>query len=206
MEDARAEKKAITLRRCQVKQLMGEYELIASSHTSVEVTPDRNFDVTAMTDDLMSVVESVADIENVQVNNRVSIQVKIVQVDGSVSVNTSDGCTVTKQECVCADGTHSCRLVLWERLIDSVEPGKSYELKKVTVRSFQEVFKYCEIIPRDDIGEIVEDIQQCEAMEIIGEVVAVVKIDIFRVCSLFVTMGVYLPFLHFWASVSNVRV
>ena len=50
-----------------------------------------------------------------------------------------NGKKIFKVDCVVADETDSIKLVLWEKLIDEVECGKSYLFKGVTCRIFDDV-------------------------------------------------------------------
>ena len=53
-------------------------------------------------------------------------------------VRKSDGKELQKQGVVIGDETGSCRLVLWEEDVGSLEEGKSYHLLDVVVRMYME--------------------------------------------------------------------
>ena len=186
-EESREKQKSIGLRKCQVKEKRGEFEVIASTNTEV-ASSEKKFDVEKSI--LNSVeVKSLSNLDDFQLNQHVSMRVKVVKIEASVTVTTKDGRVVKKQECKCADGSGSCRLVLWEKFIGCFQVGKCYDFQTVTVRMF-EGQKYlstssdCKVKECDDIGEIVEELEYEERFDVKGEIVGVKNINFFRGCCL----------------------
>ena len=87
---------------------------------------------------------------------------------------------LVKQDCVIADATGSCTVILWEDNVDLLVKGMSYELSGMVVRNYMGK-KYLSI-PKDDfdvnliddIGEVDEEIVE-EEKEMKGAVVVGVK-------------------------------
>ena len=85
-------------------------------------------------------MRELAEIDEVaaQVGNKVCIHGKVVsmkEMDEIKSVK-GDGAVFKKQECMLADKSKACRLVVWEKLINTMENGKSYKISNVSVKSY----------------------------------------------------------------------
>ena len=109
-EESREKQKSIGLKTFEVKEKRGEFEVIASTNTEV-ASSEKKFDVDKSILDSVE-VKSLSNLDDFQLNQHVSMRVKVVKIEASVTVTTKDGRVVKKQECKCADGSGSCRLVL----------------------------------------------------------------------------------------------
>ena len=106
---------------------------------------------------------------------------KVIEVSGTKKVGNG----LQKQNCVIADSTGSCTIILWE---DMLVKGVSYKLSGMIVRVYQGE-KYLSV-PKDDFGvEILDDIGEVlekiveEEREIKGGIVVGVKyLDSYMSC------------------------
>ena len=187
LDDAREKGTSIGLKKCKVKENRGEYEIIASTAIRIDVTDKEYIVDESLKADRPLALGSIDQMKDMVVNQRVTLKVKIIQVEVAVNINTNDGRMVRKQECVCADSSGSSWLVLWEIYIGKVEVGHCYELQDVTIRSFEEQ-KYlstsskCVIQDCDDIGEVSEDIEESRVFDICAEIVAVKNLATSKSC------------------------
>ncbi len=82
-----------------------------------------------------------------------------------------------KQECIAADFTGKCRVVLWQKHIGALTEEQSYLLKNVTVRSFGDC-KYISVSDKstiektEDLGAV-SDLSETDVVE--GEVVGIIS-------------------------------
>ena len=88
----------------------------------------------------------------------VSMMVKIKTVNPPEELLRSDKQShVTKQDCIIADATGSCRLVLWAGRVGAVTEGQSYHLKSVAVRQYKNK-KYMSTLEHTTDFEKINDI------------------------------------------------
>ena len=88
----------------------------------------------------------------------VSMMVKITTVNPPEELLRSDKQShVTKQDCIIADATGSCRLVLWASRVGAVTEGQSYHLKSVAVRQYKNQ-KYMSTLEHTTDFEKISDI------------------------------------------------
>ena len=105
--------------------------------------PDKSeitFDFTEITEEEQEDSESTDSIQEIIANenakSKVDItgQVTVIELPTTV---TSNGKTLTKQECTLTDETGSMRLVLWEEDIKRIQSGNTCKFCKAIVRSYQ---------------------------------------------------------------------
>ena len=90
-----------------------------------------------------------------------------MKVNDVVVIRKSDGKEFQKQDVVIGDKTGSCRLVLWEEDVGSLEEGKSYNLLDVVVRMYGTA-KYLSYSSRCS-KTLVEDMKDINDEDISGE-------------------------------------
>ena len=154
--------KPVAVENCEVKEgREGRgLEVIIRNSSGLENSPSK-FDISesrlAGGGDEVSLQE-VPDLANFQT---VCIKVKVIGVSGIKKV----GKGLQKQNCVVADSTGSCTIILWEDNIDLLVKGVCYKLSGMIVRNYQGK-KYLSV-PRDNFClEIIEDIGEVEEEEI----------------------------------------
>ncbi|XP_032227723.2 uncharacterized protein LOC116611476 [Nematostella vectensis] len=72
-------------------------------------------------------------------NKVIDITDKVINKEQNKQTIFYKGKQLMKAEAVIADHTNTIKLTLWEDLIDAVKCGKSYRLKNVKIRSFNDV-------------------------------------------------------------------
>ena len=95
------------------------------------------FDFTEITEEEQEDRESTDSIQEIIANENAKSKVNItgrVTVIELPTTITSNGKTLTKQECTLTDETGSMRLVLWE---EDIKKGNTYKFCKAIVRSYQ---------------------------------------------------------------------
>ena len=76
---------------------------------------------------------------NLAVNECVTVEVKVVNVEVTKTVTNKYGKELTIQNIVIADNSGQCQIVLWENEIGKMELQKSYCLQNVAVRIFNDI-------------------------------------------------------------------
>ncbi len=186
----------LSLVNCDIKKSRfgSGYELVLSEKSCIMCSPKRF----RVDDEIQSKLNSVCELRELaeingvaaQVGNKVCVRGKVVsmkEMDEIKSVK-GDGGVFKKQECVLADKSQACRLVLWENLINTVEDGKSYKMSSVSVKSYNgdkylSTLDASEIMEVPDIGEvcassIVVGQKEC----VVGEIIGVVSYNRFCGC------------------------
>lgn len=111
----------------------------------------------------------VADIGLLKVKQDVELMCKVVKISDVSSVKRSgDGKELKKQEVMVGDETGTCRLVLWEGDVESLEEGKSYRLIDVGVRSYDGT-KYLCYTAKSTKEETVKDLEEVNEEFVGGE-------------------------------------
>ena len=105
--------------------------------SQVETLSEKSFDLIAVEKKKCSVV-ALEDLVNVAVNERVSVCVKVVDLEATRSVKNKYGKEFMMQNVMVADGTAQSRVVLWENEIGKLDLNKSYQLENVAVRVFND--------------------------------------------------------------------
>jgi hypothetical protein len=197
---AKEEKSIVTLTNCRVKSSAGQNQLeILLTDTSRLLPATKSFDIdgievdTALKTETPAMeVSSLLDLDNIVDNQVITIVVKVVIVRSFETVTTKDGRILKKQDCTVADRYGTCRLVLWEEDIEKLEEKKSYRLKNVAVRSFENT-KYLSFSRKTDL-EVVEDIGEVNIDDDLvmnedkkqvfeGEVVSILSFDNYWNCN-----------------------
>lgn len=188
MKKAEEEQTVIALSNSNVKKSTYSSELEVHLHKRSKVTSSP---LKMSLGDADAVVQStktvkVADIGLLKVKQDVELMCKVVKVNDVSSVKRSgDGKELKKQEVMVGDETGTCRLVLWEDDVDSLEEGKTYRLIDVGVRSFDGM-KYLCYTAKSEKEEAVKDLDVNEELvggedsedvgrSISGEVTAVIS-------------------------------
>ena len=161
MDTSQKDRKAIKLTNCRVQKeltkpdpeiFLNNHSQIAKSPREIHV-PDHLLPANGAIQ--MSEIKSVADMA------KITAQIKVVNVQHPTKIRTQLGKELLKQDCLVADSSACCRLVAWEKDVDSLLEGKSYKLKDVNIRQFKGT-KYlsigvdCQIEAIEDIGEVIE--------------------------------------------------
>ena len=132
-------------------------------------------------------------LKDVNEHQYITVKGKVISVcsEEKITVKNS-GRVLTKRDCLFADSTAVYRCVAWEDQIKLLQENKSYELSKVTVRSFNGA-KYlsvgeegCGINQIEDVGDVIDD-ESAEsgsggAKVVKGDIVAVVSLDLYKGC------------------------
>ena len=103
---------------------------------------------------------------------------------------------IRKQDCVVADGSGTCRLVLWQEEIGALQVNSSHRVSAVHVRMYDDLYylsaaEKCEIEKIEDIGEVqqVSDGSQkgASGKVVVGKFISVVSSEIYNfVCDVLV--------------------
>ena len=146
--------------RLRVKQNRygSELEVLVRSNSDLHLSPTK-FDIaaSAMSRDLGGEV-SLAELTEVSNFQKICVRVKIMAVKESETVRNA----LVKQDCIVADASASCKLVLWEEHINCFEEGVSYKLSGLIVRTYNGK-KYLSI-PKDSSFdfEVIDDVGATE--------------------------------------------
>ena len=183
LEGLREEGKAVCIANCVVKGEENNNEILMNSKALVTQSP-RKFMILADSDK----VTQPKDIGNLSTRQQLTVRVKVVTVGSSEAVKGE----LHKQECVVADVSGCCRVVLWNDDIGKLLEEKSYKLSYVSVKQWDDI-KYLsvsggsEIVCVDDIGDVAEiecgdedTIVACRVVE--GEIDAVEFCDEYVEC------------------------
>ena len=111
----------------------------------------------------------VSDIGLLKVKQDVELMCKVVKISDVSSVKRSGGGKeLKKQEVMVGDETGTCRLVLWEGDVESLEEGKSYRLIDVGVCSYDGT-KYLCYTANSTKEETVKDLEEVNEEFVGGE-------------------------------------
>jgi len=106
-------------------------------------------------------VVKIADLNKLVLNQDVEVICKVLNVSEVKTVKRS-----ADQKCV-GDETGSCRLVLWEGNVDSLQAGKSYRLADVKVKKWG-MMKYLGFTS-DSTKEVADDVKDVKEEMIAGD-------------------------------------
>ena len=142
----------VTLKNCQVKRSTfskreGNLEILLGSTSNVETNDDKTFSVDVSQIEAAELIE-ITEVDKISVNEKVTVQGKVVKLEETVTVRKSVSGSLQKRDCIVSDGSAAIRLVLWEKDVDRVCEGKSFQLNNVTVRQWQGI-KYQSVSPED---------------------------------------------------------
>ena len=110
----------------------------------------------------------ITDVATLTVSQEIEVRCKVVKVNEVSTVKRSgDGKELRKQDVVIGDETGSCRLVLWEDDVSSLEEGKSYRLVDMGVRMY-DATKYLSFTAKNS-KEMIEDLENVNEEDIADE-------------------------------------
>ena len=108
-----------------------------SDPTKSEIT----FDFTEISKEEQEDTQSTHSIQEIMANenakSKVNITGRVTEIELPTTI-TSNGKTLTKQECTLTDETGSMRLVLWEEDTKRIQSGNTYKFCKAIVKSYQQ--------------------------------------------------------------------
>ena len=110
----------------------------------------------------------ISDIASLTGSQEIEVKCKVVKVNEVSTVKKSgDGKELRKQDVIIADETGSCRLVLWEDDVNSLEEGKSYCLLDMGVRRYG-AMKYLSFTVKSS-KEMIGDLENVNEEDATGE-------------------------------------
>lgn len=186
------QKLPITLEDCQVQKSHfsgGSLEILLKRSTKFLTSP-KNIDNTTIPVLVPMPTVSLGDLADIEEYQHVSVAAKVLRVDNQIEVKPG----LYNQDSTIADSTGTARLTLWQENINKLEEKKSYELKNLIVRSFNQSkyltlakFEYG-ITCVEDITDVKEELDilhgHTEQNEIIAaEIVAVSNLMQCRSCT-----------------------
>ena len=158
-------------------------EVVIKGYTKVETSPVK-FNIKDP-DSITATNITISQLPNMKEHSKVNVKVKVIEIKDVQVV----GGGKSKQEVVVADSTENATLTLWEKDIDTLTLKKSYSLKKMYVRIFNNTH-YMSLPPHgatvteiDDIGDV-KDVP-CDNLEQTitdGSIIAVKDLQEFRTC------------------------
>ena len=136
----------------------------------------------------------IADLLSVSLSQVVNVVAKVVSIKDVEEVTKKDGHALKKQDVIIGDESGSCRLVLWEGDVRSVEEGKTYRFNGLTVKQY-DFHKYLSLGANgsktecEDLGEVNEEDLLAEESDskmkcITGEVLCVISSSEYPTCKL----------------------
>ena len=164
METSRIEGSTIALVNCEIQKMDPKYvagnkpfEVVLSNYSNVRRSLSKKFgDIEKKTAVPIPVSVKLDSIDDYDVNQRLSVLVKVLSVAPSETITSKIGKVFTKQEVRIGDVTGRCRLVLWESDVDRLVIDKCYRLESVYVKMFDDK-KYLTMSAQGNVQEI-EDI------------------------------------------------
>ncbi len=162
VKKAADEQSAIAVSNANVKRssLSSELEVHMHKRSKVAVSPLKM----SLGDVVLQSTKTVkvADVGLSAVRQDVELVCKVVKCSGVTIVKKSGGTgELKKQDVVVGDETGTCRLVLWEGDVESLEGGKSYRLSDVGVRSYGGTKYLCYTgKSRKEVVEDLEDVNE----------------------------------------------
>ena len=170
LKKAEEEESVVVLENSKVKKnsVMKQLEVHLNKHSQMTASPHK-FELgdTVVSKEATRLVK-IADVANLAVNQVVEVKGKVREVKDveDVKKKNGDGKMLQKQDVLIGDETKSCRLVLWEQDVNSVEKGKSYLFVGMGVRMFGGS-KYL-LFMADSTKELAEDLEDVNE-ECIGD-------------------------------------
>lgn len=192
MHDSLTKKQPISLVDCEVMEARGgSSEVRINNYTKIESSP-KKFPSLAVGSTKPDEV-LLEDVDSLTVDQLVTVMVKANVVDAPETVTNRDGKELQKQDCIVADSSGNCRVVLWEQGVGKIEEKRSYKLVAVKVRSYKganylSLTSESEITAVEDIGDTAEMMEEdltekgIVKKEIDVEIDAVTYSDIYDSC------------------------
>lgn len=197
LDRLREENKAVALSGCRIQnnKFDSSLEIMAGRQSAVEQSPkkfklDESSESPLLEDGCKAV--PLDELRNVKANQFVTVVGKVIRVEASVEVRSKEGKPLMEQDCVIADSSATCRIVLWEAHIGKLKDGVSYRWCRVVVREYGGV-KYLSLVENseiasvDDVGDVFskeDDVggERSELSIVEGEVVGVLSVDEYSSC------------------------
>ena len=187
------ESSSIQLVNCQIKESsyigqLNQYEILLSTKTQInESTKKYKLTENHDTKDSSVQLEIISDLA---INQRLSVNIKVMTIDDPVPITTTTNKILTKQECPVADSTGCILCVLWENHVNKLTIDNSYLLTNIITRSFNgrkyiSVSENSRIIAIDDIGKFADidvDVGQKHLITIKGEIIGVIASETYKCC------------------------
>lgn len=161
LNDLFEQKATVKLVDCEVKKARSGdgYELLLKRYTEIKESPKKlDFESIHKEQSASPNPKSIAEIENLNVFDKVTIHAKVMKVNPSKTVSD-----LPYQDVVVADSTGTIRVSLWGTSIEKMIEGESYCLKNFTVRLYHSrkyinQAKNQSLIEKiDDIGTVIAD-------------------------------------------------
>lgn len=191
MEESRKEQSAIAMVNCTIQENKydSDLEVMASSHTTIQVSP-KKIKLDEQASNSCTNVVHLGEIAELNVNQLINVACKIVKVSGISNLEVKSK-LLKKQDCRVSDHTDTIRAVLWENNCDKLQEGKSYHLIQFRVREYActkylSMSESSSMIEVDDIGEVVNSDGEDDISEgnnvIEGEIVVVLNVTTYSSC------------------------
>lgn len=195
MDQAKETNQPIVLNNCTIQESKRGYglEIYANSQTKVSDSPKKfEISTTSAATTTNKALNSLEEIKDTQVNQKVTVRGKIVSLEDPMAVfSKARNKDLRKQDFNIADQFDVVRGVVWEDSIGSLECDQSYQISNVTVSQFNGC-KYIslstasEITVIDDLGEVIDDEAVIESTSglkhITGEIIGVVNFTEYPSC------------------------
>ena len=108
---------------CHVKPARdGGMEVMATKWSKVGTSP-RKLNVSKETMTESSKVVELCDVDGLSANQVICVSVKVVSVFEPVVVHSREGKELKKQDCIVADGSGCCHVVVWEDDVGALVEG-----------------------------------------------------------------------------------
>ena len=205
METFSEQKAPVAIRNCAVKSASygnQGFEVVASPKKTGLVRSTRVFELPENLDTLDPDYSKPVSLEELTIfvpNQRVTVQVKVLKVEGVIEVNKKGSWkTLDKQEVLVGDHSDVTRVVLWEGDVGRLDKGKSYALHSVNTRIYQDqtylsVSDCTSITEIADIGDVADPADDDAEEEttrtvrdasdvFIGNIISVTSVDVYKSC------------------------
>ena len=179
---------AIVLENCDIQhsQFSGKLEAVLKGATKILSSPKKLENIVSTSSASADSI-TLRQLNNFSEYDRVTVSVKVLTVEEKVEVRAN----LWKQDVNIADSSGTARLTLWETDIGKLHENNSYQIIDLLIKEFNGL-KYltpprsgCEILPLDDIGEVIEIQDEVEANPyrfVRAEVAAVSNITKYKAC------------------------
>ena len=196
MKKLQEKKVAVTIQDCSITQstyysTKGSFELHSNPRTKIFENRHKEFrieDNAVYTHS--TVLNTVADMEDTEEGQVVTVTGKIICVEEPSDVNRKigSGKALRKQDCTLGDASMSIKLKIWEEEIQRVQQGSSYTFINVKVKKYQgetylSTTKASEIKDVDDIGEVSTNLMESGYKQIQAVVSGVKSVLSYKKCT-----------------------
>ena len=153
-------KTPVSLQDCQIKVSRQGNQMEALLKNGTKIFPStRKFDIPEDEDADTSAAVTVAEIQEIQLFEKVSASVKVLHKKDPTQIPGGK----TKQDVIVGDHTSTITVALWEEYVDTMSPDSSYCLQNFVVREFN-MKKFLSmpregatIVPIEDIGKVEQE-------------------------------------------------